>query len=186
MKVSYNSPVILTFAIIAAGVLAWSRLGEQASLAYYFSAPIDLEQPSPLTYVRLFSHIIGHADWNHYISNFTFIFLLGPTLEEKYSSSLFIVMIAVTAFITGILNAVLFSTSILGASGIVFMLIILSSFANAKDKGTIPLTFILVALLFLGREVLNALNADQISQFAHIMGGLCGAIFGFYLAKIKK
>jgi GlpG protein len=36
----------------------------------------------------------------------------------------------------------------------------------------------LVALLFIGKEVLAALSADQVSQFAHIMGGVCGSIFG--------
>jgi hypothetical protein len=40
-------------------------------------------------------------------------------------------------------------------------------------------TFILVALLFIGKEIIQSLNTDQISQFAHIIGGVCGSFFGF-------
>ncbi|MEM6298750.1 MAG: rhomboid family intramembrane serine protease, partial [Bacteroidota bacterium] len=47
--------------------------------------------------------------------------------------------------------------------------------------GQIPLTFILVALLYVGREVMAVLENDNISQFAHIIGGICGAAFGFAL-----
>jgi rhomboid protease GluP len=65
------------------------------------------------------------------------------------------------------------------------MLIILSSFVNIK-KGSIPLTFILVALLYIGREVASGLlSNDNISQFTHIAGGVCGAVFGFTLKQIK-
>jgi hypothetical protein len=35
-------------------------------------------------------------------------------------------------------------------------------------------------VLFLGREVWNAIaQKDNISQFAHILGGLTGSFFGF-------
>ena len=53
-------------------------------------------------------------------------------------------MILVTALLTALLNAVFFNTGLLGASGIVFMLILLSSCANIR-AGEIPLTLILVA-----------------------------------------
>ena len=71
-----------------------------------------------------------------------------------------------------------FSTGLYGASGIVFMLILLSSLSRVKS-GHIPLTFILVVALFLGKEILNSLRPDGVSQFAHIVGGLCGSVFGF-------
>ena len=88
-------------------------------------------------------------------------------------------MCLVTALITGILNNLLFSTGLLGASGLAFMFIVLSSFANAK-AGTIPLTFILVALIYVGNEFFQAFQENNISEFAHILGGVCGSIFGYY------
>ena len=87
-------------------------------------------------------------------------------------------MIILTALITGIINVSFYSTGLLGASGIVFMLILLVSFTN-NTGGGIPLTFILVAILFVGKELMHSFNNDQISQSAHIIGGLCGSVFGF-------
>ena len=43
------------------------------------------------------------------------------------------------------------------------------------------MTFILVVILFLGKEVIEALGDDNISQFAHIIGGILGGVFGFFL-----
>ena len=65
-----------------------------------------------------------------------------------------------------------------GASGLAFMMILLSSFTNHRE-GELPLTFVLVVLLFLAKEVANAFNQDDISQFAHIIGGGFGSLFGF-------
>jgi membrane associated rhomboid family serine protease len=66
----------------------------------------------------------------------------------------------------------------MGASGVVFMMILLSSFTNFSH-GEIPLTFILVLILYLGVQLYNSFGSDNISQFAHIIGGLCGSFFGF-------
>ena len=41
---------------------------------------------SPITWVRAFTHILGHADWTHLAGNMSYLLLLGPMLEEKYSS----------------------------------------------------------------------------------------------------
>jgi membrane associated rhomboid family serine protease len=58
------------------------------------------------------------------------------------------------------------------------MFILLVSFTNSKS-GEIPITFILIAILFIGKEIIQSLANDQVSQFAHIIGGLCGSVFGF-------
>ncbi len=108
----------------------------------------------PVSYWRLISHIAGHQDWVHLMSNFSFILLIGPILEEKYGSRRLLQMILFTALITGILNVIFFSTGLMGASGIVFMFIILSSFTNFRS-GDVPLTFILIILLFLTKEVIS-------------------------------
>ena len=54
-------------------------------------------------------------------------------------------------------------------------------------KGGIPLTMLLVVALYLGNEVVDGLSeSDNISQMTHIVGGLCGIVFGFSLARAKK
>jgi membrane associated rhomboid family serine protease len=100
-------------------------------------------------------------------------------LETSYGSLSLFLMILLTALITGILHIFLFSTTLLGASGVVFMMILLASFTNF-NKGEIPLTFILILVLYLGREFQNSFAADDISQFAHVVGGFCGSLFGFF------
>jgi membrane associated rhomboid family serine protease len=99
-------------------------------------------------------------------------------LEENYGSSLLLIMMVITALVTGILNILFFRSSLMGASGVVFMMILLSSFTNFTH-GEIPLTFILVLILYMGVQLFNSFNSDNISQFAHIVGGLCGSFFGF-------
>jgi membrane associated rhomboid family serine protease len=92
-------------------------------------------------------------------------------------------MILVTALVTGLVNIISSPHYLLGASGIVFMLIILASIVNIRG-GSIPLTFILVAIIFIGKEVSDGLlKPDNVSQLTHIVGGLVGAVFGF---RIKK
>ncbi len=181
MTVRYNSPIILTFALISTAVLA-IFMATGTTFYHLFTAPTDFRIFSPFTYFCLVSHIFGHKDWNHLLSNFMIILLIGPLVEEKYSSIVLLLMILITAMVTGILNIILFSTSLMGASGIAFMLIILGSLTNIRRK-EVPLTFLLVIAIFIGGEVLNSLQADNISQFAHVLGGVCGAGFGLTFAK---
>ena len=93
-------------------------------------------------------------------------------------------MMAFTALVTAVFQLLLFPEGLLGASGIALMLIILGSWTNFRE-GEIPLTFILVALLFLGREVIDAFRPDQVSQFAHIIGGATGGVFGLLIGRRK-
>ncbi len=175
--IRYNAPVILTFSILAAAIffINQSMLG---GLDGFISLNPYMDFSNPFQIPTLFTYVLGHASIDHLLGNLTFILLLGPIMEEKYGSRNMLIMIVLTALITAIINISLFSTGLWGASGIVFMLIVLISFANVKD-GEIPLSFILVVLLFIGKEVLHSLQSDQVSQFAHILGGVCGSFFGF-------
>jgi len=187
MKIKYNAPTVLTFAFISAIVLILSQTLARSLTEQWFMVP-GRGGFFPLrfrTIVTLFTHVIGHANWPHLVSNFSFILLIGPILEEIYGSFSLIIMICITALVTGILNVLLFSSSLLGASGVVFMMILLASFTNF-NKGEIPLTFILVLILFLGREIFNSFGSTasgregNISEFAHIVGGFIGSLFGFF------
>jgi membrane associated rhomboid family serine protease len=176
MRIKFNSPVILSFSLLSALIYFVSEATGGTLMQNFMLGRVDLSDPSSL--FTLVSHALGHVSIEHLLGNLTFILLIGPIVEEKYGSKKTLIMIILTALITGILNIVIFNTGLIGASGIVFMLILLVSFTNSRN-GEIPITFILVALLFIGKEVLAALSADQVSQFAHIIGGVCGSIFGF-------
>jgi membrane associated rhomboid family serine protease len=180
MRVRYNAPTTLTFTLLAALVLLLDKTFLQGLVASWFSTPIPFRPSQAQDYVRMVSFVLGHESVTHYIGNFTFILLLGPILESSYSSLVMLLMMIVTAIVTGILNIFLFpGTTLLGASGIVFMMILLASITNF-EKGEIPLTFILVIVIYLGKEVFDAFTTHtNISHFAHIIGGLMGSFFGF-------
>lgn len=170
MRISYNAPVVLTFALLA--TLVYLILGPSP----WFTAWPDLGGwPS---YFGLVSHVLGHASWAHLFANLTMMLLIGPILEERDGSAVLLGRIVITALVTGLINLLLSDHGLLGASGVVFMMILLASTANLR-KGEIPLTFVLVAVLFLGRELLAAFGNDGVSQLAHLIGGLAGAAFGF-------
>ncbi len=179
-KIDYNSPVILSFAFASLIALLLGYMTNNWTTRTFFcayrSSWMDL-----LGYVLLFGHVLGHANFSHYINNMMMMLLVGPMLEEKYGSRLLLEMILITAFITGVVNNILFSTGLLGASGIVFMMIILSSVTSVKE-GKIPLTLIVIVILYLGEQIAaGILSADNISQLTHIVGGVCGGIFGLML-----
>jgi membrane associated rhomboid family serine protease len=184
VSIKYNSPVILTFALISSAVF-FGNMAISGLTMEYFAVGTSVNFSDPVSIFNLFSHVLGHGSMEHLLGNMTFILLLGPIVEEKYGSKFTLAIIVFTALITGLLNITFFSTGLLGASGIVFMLILLVSFTNVKG-GQIPLTFILVALLFIGKEVIQSLNSDHVSQFAHIIGGICGSFFGFIGKKSGK
>ena len=179
MRIRYNAPVILTFTLLAVAVLVVDQL-VGGFVQAWFVCPARLE--APLDYLRLLSYVLGHRNWAHLMSNFAFVLLIGPVLEEKHRSGPVLLMLIVTALATGILNVLLFHSGLMGASGIVFMLILLSSFTNIRS-GDIPLTFVLIVALFLAKEIINVFSEDDISQFAHILGGFCGSLFGFLFSR---
>lgn len=181
IRIRYNAPVTLTFALIATLVLAADQLFNANIIPSLFTVPPkgQFSFSNIVDWFRLISHVAGHAGWSHLLGNFAFILLLGPILEEKYGSGLVLVMILVTALVTGLLNVSFSDKALLGASGVVFMMILLVSITNIRG-GEIPLTFILVVALYLVKEIINAFHTgDQIAQFAHITGGVCGSLFGF-------
>jgi len=181
MKIQYNSPVILTYALICAIVMTLIHfLGEGVQVFFILKSQFDYS--SAVDWFSLVSYTLGHSSWNHLLGNMMLVLLVGPMLEEKYGSKKLLFMIILTALVTAVSNVIFFNNDVLGASGIAFMMILLSSFSSFK-KGNIPLTFVLVFVLYIGTELINSLNEDQISQFGHIAGGACGAWFGFVLNK---
>ena len=156
LHLQYNAPVVLTFALLALGAV-WlhGATGGTSTTRFFcvYRAPLT----DPLTYVRFFGHVLGHADWSHYMSNMLLLLLVGPALEEKYGSRRLLMTIAATALITGLVQFICFPDhALLGASGIVFMMIVLNSFTEMK-RGGIPLTLILVVILYLGGEIVDGL-----------------------------
>lgn len=177
LRIRYNSPVVLTFALIALLLLPLNTLTGGWTTSHLFSV-YRCSLLDPLAFLRFFGHVLGHSDLTHYMNNMLLMLLVGPPLEEKYGSRALILYIAATALITGLVEFIFFpGSALLGASGVVFMMIVLSSF-TATEHGTIPVTLILVVILYLGGEIVAGVtNLDNVSQLTHIVGGVCGLVF---------
>ena len=182
-KITYNSPAVLSFVVVCLVAMIINYITDGVSNQMVFMT-YHSALSSPMTYLRLFTHVFGHADWEHLIGNMAYILLLGPMLEEKYGSAIIVQVIAITAFVTGVINYIFFvRVALCGASGICFAFILLSSFTNFRKK-EIPLTVILVAVIFLGEQVYEGIVlTDNISNMAHIIGGIVGGVIGFSLNK---
>lgn len=182
-KIHYNSPVILTYFLISLISLILGYITNDSLTNMVFSV-YRSSLADPFTYVRLFGHVLGHGNLDHFMGNMLLLLVIGPPMEEKYGSSTLLVGIALTALVSGILQWLFFpGSALLGASGIVFMLIMLSSLSGMKE-GYIPLTMIFVAALYLGQEVIAMLFVrDNVANFMHIIGGTCGTAFGFLVSR---
>lgn len=179
-RLDVNAPVILglTFICLILLLLNMATGGWMNRLlsVYYVS------WLNPAQYLRLVTHVLAHANFAHYAGNFLLILAIGPMVEEKYGSLNLLIMFFITAIVTGLVETLLFpNIALIGASGLVFMLILLASFTNMRNRH-VPLTALLVGVLYIGNEIVRGLTQqDNISQLAHIGGGLCGAAFGIYL-----
>lgn len=183
IKFSFNAPVILGFTIICFAALILDDLTAGASTNLVFSE-YHSSLLNPMTYIRFIGHIFGHAGWDHFMGNIMLILVVGPLLEEKYGSSNMIFVILTTAVVTGVFNYILFpQTQMLGASGVVFAMILLSSITSMKN-GSIPLTFVLVAVIYIGQQIYQGIFVqDNVANMSHIVGGVTGAWLGFFLNK---
>lgn len=181
IKFDYNSPVIITYLLIS--LIAWFlntiTKGKTNKLLFsnYRSSIFN-----PFTYIRLFTHSIGHKNWEHFVSNFLYILLVGPMIEEKYGSLNTLCILLITSLVIALFNIIFTNHIILGASGNVYMLIVLSSFSNISD-GKIPLTVILILIFYVISEIKNSLleGNRKIYHDGHLIGALCGIVFGILL-----
>lgn len=184
IRITFNSPVILSFVGVCLLALILDKITGGISTLKLFSV-YRSSFLNPLTYVRLIGHIFGHAGWSHFINNIMMILILGPMLEEKYGSKDILLVILITAVVTGAFHMI-FSpfTRLLGASGVVFAFILLSSLTSFDDGG-IPVTFILVAVIYIGEQIYQLIAiASNVSNITHIIGGAVGATFGFVSNKL--
>lgn len=186
IRITFNAPVVLSLVAISfiATLLNYITGGVSGKMIFmtYHSSLF-----SPMTWIRAFTHIFGHANWAHLIGNTSYLLLLGPMLEEKYSSQTLAAVIAITAFGTSLVNYIFFPyVGLCGASGVVFAFILLSSFTSFKE-GEIPITFILVAIFFIGQQIWEGITVqDNISNMAHIVGGMIGGAMGYGLNKKSR
>ncbi len=183
IRLTYNAPVTLTFVMLCFMATLLNYITQGASNVLLFMT-YHSSLTNPLTYLRFFTHVLGHSGWAHFIGNASYLLLLGPMLEEKHGGENILKIILVTALVTGLINYIFFPrVALCGASGVAFAFILLTSFTSFRE-GEIPISFVLVALIYLGQQVYDGLvYDDNISNMAHIAGGIVGSITGYKFNK---
>ena len=135
--IHYNAPVTVSFSLLSLLALGLNILTGGAANKLVFSV-YRCPLRDILAYPRFFLHVLGHSGYSHYISNMLLLLVIGPAMEEKYGSRRILLFIVITAFVTGLAQFLCFpGSALLGASGVVFMLIMLSSLSGVRD-GAIP------------------------------------------------
>ena len=202
VRFAFNSPVVLAFALICCAATAFdtlcswpsvkqglASLGIAAHDRLCFTVPFFAAWPwahfrsrSALSWLRLVTHVFGHNSIEHLSGNMQLLLVVGPTCEEKYGSRVLLRLLVITAVASSAAHMAFSedATVLMGASGVVFMLVAVNSFVNFR-VGRVPLTSVLTALLFLGKE-LSAMRANPkggVSFLAHLTGGVAGAILGY-------
>lgn len=183
VRLQYNSPVVLSFALASLAAVLLGMVTDGWTTTKLFSV-YRSSLTDALTYPRFVLHVLGHSGYAHYIGNMMMVLVVGPPLEEKYGSRSLFWAIFLTALVSGLVQWLFFpGTALLGASGIVFMMIVMSSLSGMKD-GYIPITLILVLILYVGGEIVDGMVlSDNVSQLTHIIGGICGAFLGISMRR---
>lgn len=178
IRIKYNAPVSLTLIILCSVVLALDHYVNSFLISNWFTADgnVSFNYSDPLAYLKFITHILGHSDIGHFRGNAIYLILLGPILEEKYNSKILLGLILTTAIVSGLINAFFIGTYMLGASGVVYLFIVLISFTNI-EKGEFPLSVVIVLGFYLYEE-LSRVNMGEISIITHLIGAIIGLLYG--------
>ena len=98
--------MVLTFFLLSFGVLLLDGLTAGWTTSHLFCV-YRSSLKDPLFYIRLFGHVLGHADLDHFLNNMLLFLVVGPPMEEKYGSIPLLKAIILTALVSGVLQCLL-------------------------------------------------------------------------------
>lgn len=188
-SLSFDSPITLIFAIASLCVAILMKIFPQ--LQNLFLCPtvhssVNAFDPKSISsYIGLLFYALGSTNWALLSSNLVFILLLCPKVEFSFGKSILSVLMIVCCIFSGVVCICFSSESITGCSGIVCMLLILAMYSSI-DKMSIPLSYILLALLYFGREFVNIVENNSLAVFCHFAGALVASLIGILSVNIKS
>ncbi len=177
---SYNSVVIISYFVLCLIMLILNTILKGKINNFFALRKGSLL--NPMTYIRLITTGLCHKNWSHFRNNFIMILLIGPILEEKYGSVQILEMLVITTIASSLIHLFIYENGAIGASDNVFMLVVLCSIVNITE-GKIPITLILIFLFYVADEIIKQFSSkkDNISHDSHIVGAICGFIFGYFI-----
>ena len=219
-KFEYDSPLTLSFVLICAVIFVFDALvlklkliplmltcpgakeGFPPELMQLFAkSTAAFDFANPLHYLGMILHIFGNASFPQLFVNSLIILILGTILEERYGSSVLALMIAISALVSGVLNACISPLPVSGATSVAFMMIILASLMTLT-KRKVLCTWLLAFILYFayrlyvcsvcpisvsdGESAFVVFLRKNITTFTSLAGGICGSLFGFLSAPKKR
>ena len=186
-RISMEAPIVVTFVFLCV-VLHVLNMTLLPGISFFFGIDDTFQWSNPLQYVRFITHIFGHTGMGHLRGNMTNILLVGPSAEAAFGSKGIVQVIILVAFSSGVAHILIgrANSRQLGASGVVFALILLNSLISARS-GRIPLSFVMTAMLWMGDELWKLFFAgDATSHHAHLTGGIVGTMGGYWMHQQRE
>lgn len=177
-RIRLDSPVTLG----CAGLALAATLIPDASLLLRLDPMSIAHFFRPRWYLGLIGHVFAHANLAHLVGNIAMLLLLGPGLERALGGKRYVLFLGCLALLTGLSASIILvftQKSLIGASGLIFALIFVHSLRDAK-RHEVPLTVVLLAVLWGTKELLGLFDSSHVANSAHLNGALWGFLFGMY------
>ncbi|MEE1182006.1 MAG: rhomboid family intramembrane serine protease [Treponema sp.] len=198
-KITFDFPVTVTFVIAAVVVFlidSFLLKGKISSVLICHGskqAAIPFNFKSAADFTGLIFYVFGNASWEMLFANLIVILLLGQILEERYGSLMLGLMMFISVLISGVLTVCVSTVPLSGAGCVIFMMAVLVSLTELTKK-RIPLSCLLVFVLFLAFEIYRntkgAAGSNAMQKVCGVLiemvGGICGSIFGFLVLPKKR
>ena len=186
--ITIDSPLVLSFCALcvvlhAVGAASGEHFARDTLGIWPWS---HFRARRPRSWLQFVTHVVGHVNWTHLQGNLVNMLLVGPQCEREYGTFNLLKIILWTALFSGLAHMALGASNgvQLGASGVVFSLILLSSLVAAHDQ-RVPLTFVANVVVWcwteIGATVFSGNGSDRTSHLAHLSGAVVGTIAGYYL-----
>jgi membrane associated rhomboid family serine protease len=184
--IDIDAPLTLSFCFSCIIIQIFNYFIGNMFIISYFSVPSWnlFNVRHPFSYIRMIMQTMGHLNWNHLNGNIVNLLLVGPSCEREFGMASMLKVMILTAIVSSLTHIVFSPDNMvqLGASGVVFTLILLNSLVEVQ-LGRIPLTFLCQVVLWCYKELADYLSTDDhsVSHLAHISGAVVGTVAGYYL-----
>jgi GlpG protein len=175
-----EAPVIVAYCLLCITIHILN-LTVLRGISFQMGVDSEMDPWNLLQYIRFLTHILAHDSIGHLKGNMTNLLLVGPAAEASFGHRVIVQVIVTVAISSAMTHLIVgrYNSRQLGATGVVFAMILLNSLVSAKS-GKIPVSFVLTSVLWLGDEAWKLFfSNDGISHSAHLTGGLIGTLYGF-------
>lgn len=178
MRLTCNAPVMLTLTTLSVFIYLLDTYIIPGFVASYCSSPHSLTDPN--AFLRLFSYPFGHRSWVQLVTNYALLLLIGQILEKRYNALQLLSVIIVSVVLTGLINTFIQANPLVGSDGISVCMVLFISLSYVR-KGELPLSLVVIVILFFIAEFDTLFNSDNLSRLSILTGAVLAVLYGLTL-----